>query len=536
MVVTGGVGIGGGLYVGGDTTLIGNLTVLGTQTTIYSTATSIQDPVLNLGSPSDLGPTATDDGLDKGILIHYNTLTNTSGDTHSFFGMQRQTEKFVYFTRTPQQGRPGIDNPFTLPTYGAAQFGSLNLVSGNASNNATSGDLVTTGGVGIGGNLNVAGNESIKSGTSATSTTTGALTVLGGVGITGDIYVGGNGYFGGSLVLTTATIGSSGIGVVNIIAGTDTAVTTATGAVTIWNTSTLQTVTSRGNSTTNSISILNGLDSTTVNSGALTVAGGVGILKNLNIGGDTRINSTTTSASTNSGALIVAGGLGVGGAAYYGGNGSFGGTLSVGSTTVSTSTNTGALTVAGGVGINGAIYVANTATIGGAISAVGTATFGTNLILGTGAVNRGGVATEVYSNGNFSVAGDAQAGVYLLRRTVASTSSVELTVDGISVSTVNQIALPDNSTYNFRINVTARSTTSTYDAGWAFSGVISRYSGPGTTVIRVVNKEKLWSTTPIWDCNVSADLTNGALQVTVNGDNTNTVKFVAKVETVEVTT
>lgn len=536
VVVTGGVGIGGGLYVGGDTTLIGNLTVLGTQTTIYSTATSIQDPVLNLGSPSDLGPTATDDGLDKGILIHYNTLTNTSGDTHSFFGMQRQTEKFVYFTRTPQQGRPGIDNPFTLPTYGAAQFGSLNLVTGNTSSNATSGDLVTTGGAGIGGNLNVAGNESIKGGTSATSTTTGALTVLGGVGITGDIYVGGNGYFSGSLVLTTATIGTSGIGVVNIIAGTDTAVTTATGAVTIWNTSTLQTVTSRGNSTTNSISILNGLDSTTLNNGALVVAGGVGILKNLNIGGDTRINSTSTSASTNSGALTVAGGLGVGGNAYYGGNGSFGGALSVGSATPSSSTTSGAFTVTGGAGIGGALNLGSTATIGGAISAVGTATFGTNLILGTGAVNRGGVATEVYSNGNFSVTGDAQAGVYLLRRTVASTSSVALTVDGIAVSTVNQIALPDNSTYNFRINVTARSTTSTYDAGWAFSGVISRYTGPGTTVIRVVNKEKLWATSPIWDCNVSADATNGALQITVNGDNTNTVKFVAKVETVEVTT
>jgi hypothetical protein len=536
VVVTGGVGIGGGLYVGGDTTLIGNLTVLGTQTTIYSTATSIQDPVLNLGAPSDLGPLATDDGLDKGILIHYNTLTNASGDTHSFFGMQRQTEKFVYFTRTPQQGRSGQDNPFTLPTYGAAQFGSLNLVTGNTSSNATSGDLVTTGGAGIGGNLNVAGSVGIKSGTSATSTTTGALTVLGGAGITGNIYVGGNGYFGGSLVLTTATIGTSGIGVVNIIAGTDTAVTTATGAVTIWNTSTLQTVTSRGNSTTNSISILNGLDSTTVNNGALVVAGGVGILKNLNIGGDTRINSTSTSVGTNSGALIVAGGLGIGGSAYYGGNGSFGGSLSVGSSTPSSSTTSGAFTVTGGAGIGGALNLGSTATIGGAISAVGTATFGTNLILGTGAVNRGGVATEVYSNGNFSVTGDAQAGVYLLRRTVASTSSVALTVDGIAVSTVNQIALPDNSTYNFRINVTARSTTSTYDAGWAFSGVISRYAGPGTTVIRVVNKEKLWATTTIWDCNVSADVTNGALQITVNGDNTNTVKFVAKVETVEVTT
>jgi hypothetical protein len=242
--------------------------------------------------------------------------------------------------------------------------------------------------------------------------------------------------------------------------------------------------------------------------------------------------------------LIVAGGLGVSGNTNIGGYINADGNARFGNTSIgypntpaqSISTTTGALVVYGGVGIGGALNLVSTATIGGAISAVGTATFGTNLILGTGAVNRGGIASLVYSNGNFSVAGDAQAGVYLLRRTVASTSSVALTVDGIAVSTVNQVSLPDNSTYNFRINVTARSTTSTYDAGWAFSGVISRYSGPGTTVIRVVNKEKLWATSLLWDCNVSADVTNGALQIIVNGDNTNTVKFVAKVETVEVIT
>lgn len=543
LVVGGGVGIAKNLYVGGDTTLVGNLTVLGTQTTIYSTSTlSVLDPMIEIGAPDGLGPLPTDDGLDKGILIRYNTLTNSSGDTHAFFGFQRQTEKFIYMIRTPQRGRIGIDNPFVIPQYGPAQFGTLSLVSNTTSTSVSTGDLVTTGGAGIGGNLNVGGNTNIKSGTSATSTTTGALTVAGGVGITGDIYVGGSGFFNGSLVLTTATIGTSGIGIVNIRAGTDTAVSTATGSVTIWNTSTFQSVTDRGNSTTNSISILNGLQSTTTNNGAFTVAGGVGILKNLNIGGDTVILSTSTSAGTASGALIVGGGLGVGGNGNFGGSGafagggSFGGTLTVGSNAVSASTTSGAFTVTGGAGIGGAINVGNTATIGGAINAAGTATFGTNLILGNGAVNRGGVASEVVANGNFNNPGDAQAGVYLLRVSTNTSSFIALTSDSLSVSTVNQIVLPDNSTYNFRINVTGRGTTSTQDGGWAFSGVISRYAGPGTTVMRVVNKEKLWATTSSWDCNVVADVTNGALQVLVHSDGANTARFVAKVETVEVTT
>jgi hypothetical protein len=540
--ISGGLGVGGNVYTGGDifaggnATVVGNLTVLGTQTTIYSTSSmSISDPMINIGSPEFLGPLSTDDGLDKGILIHYNTLTNATGDTHAFFGMQRQTEKFVYFTRTPQQGRIGIDNPFTIPVYGAAQFGSLNLVTGLTSTNVTSGDLVTTGGAGIGGNLNVGGNTNIKSGTSATSTTTGALTIVGGAGITGDIYVGGNGYFGGSLVLTTSTIGGSGFGIANIRAGTDTAVSTATGTVTIWNTSTFQTVSDRGNSTTNAISILNGLQSTTTNNGALVVAGGVGIGGTLNVASNVQIYSTATSVGTSSGALVVVGGLGVGGNAYYGGSGSFGGSLYVNSNTVSTSTNTGALTVTGGAGIGGALNVGNTATIGGAISAVGTATFGTNLLVGNGAVNRGGIATQVNANGYFYSAGDAQAGVYLLRKIITAASTTPLTTDSLSVSTVNQVTLPDNSTYSFKVSVTARSTSTTNDAGWMFSGVISRYAGPGTTVIRVVNKEKLWATSSTWDCNVLADLTNGALQIAAHSDGTDTAKFVAKVETVEVT-
>ena len=60
---------------------------------------------------------------------------------------------------------------------------------------------------------------------------------------------------------------------------------TSTGAVTIWNNSTLQSVTSRGSSTNQAISITNATASTSTNSGALQVTGGIGVGNNVYVGG-----------------------------------------------------------------------------------------------------------------------------------------------------------------------------------------------------------------------------------------------------------
>ena len=112
--------------------------------------------------------------------------------------------------------------------------------------------------------------------TNSTSTDTGALTVFGGVGIGHDLWVGGRIMSDNSQVITVTTVDQ--FAATEIRAGTDTAVSTATGSITIWNTSTLQSITNRGSSTTNAIQILNTLSNTsTVTANALFVNGGVGI-------------------------------------------------------------------------------------------------------------------------------------------------------------------------------------------------------------------------------------------------------------------
>ena len=105
----------------------------------------------------------------------------------------------------------------------------------------------------------------------------GALQVAGGGAITKDLWVGGALYAGGSQVVTQGSQGGAGVG--SITAGTDTAVSASTGAITIWSTATLKSITSRagGNSTDQTISITNTAQSLSTNSGnALYVAGGIG--------------------------------------------------------------------------------------------------------------------------------------------------------------------------------------------------------------------------------------------------------------------
>lgn len=165
--------------------------------------------------------------------------------------------------------------------------------------------------------ISAAGNVSMTAGTSSTSVTTGTLVVTGGVGISGDLYVGGSGYVNNAAIITTATVGN--FGVTSISAGTDTVISAATGPVTIWNNSTLQTVTNRGANTTNVISITNTTAATSTSTGALKVSGGAGIGGRLYVGDRITSISTLSSVSTTTGALVISGGAGIGGNLYVGG-------------------------------------------------------------------------------------------------------------------------------------------------------------------------------------------------------------------------
>ncbi len=145
---------------------------------------------------------------------------------------------------------------------------------------------------------------------------------------------------------------------------------------------------------------------------------------------------------------------------------------------------------------------------------------------------QGGV---VQASGRFASNGDAQAGRYLLRGNTVSVVPQELLIDGTGGSV--RLNLPDDSTWTFKITVTGhRTDLGNGHAGYTAAGVIYRGSGANTTSIQgSVNKVVLAESNPAWDINISADNINGSLKITVTGENGKIIRWLALVETVEIT-
>jgi hypothetical protein len=141
----------------------------------------------------------------------------------------------------------------------------------------------------------------------------------------------------------------------------------------------------------------------------------------------------------------------------------------------------------------------------------------------------------VQASGRFASNGDAQAGRYLLRTTTIDATQTEMFVNGTNGGI--RLTLPDDATWTFKITVTAhRTDLSNGHAGYTASGVIYRGSGVSTTNIQgSVQKTVLAESNPSWDINIGADSTNGSLLVRVIGETGKTIRWVALVETVEIT-
>jgi hypothetical protein len=130
-----------------------------------------------------------------------------------------------------------------------------------------------------------------------------------------------------------------------------------------------------------------------------------------NIAGPTYFVDGTSSISANTGAVVIAGGLGVNGNIFAGGN------LVAGSGTASFDTTTGALVVIGGAGISGDINVGGNVTLAGNLSVTGNATFynqetitGVEIVGGNIVANSGTASTDLTSGALVVVGGAGISG------------------------------------------------------------------------------------------------------------------------------
>jgi hypothetical protein len=162
-----------------------------------------------------------------------------------------------------------------------------------------------------------------------------------------------------------------------------------------------------------------------------------------------------------------------------------------------------------------------------------TVTATNSIALGDAAVARH--TGKTFANGRFATSGDAQHVISVLRNITTTATATELFLDGATGT--QRWALVDNSSVTFRIDVVARRTDATGgNAAYTFTGIIKRDAGAGTTaLVGSVSKTVVAETNTAWDATVTADTTNGSLKVTVTGEASKTVRWVATVYATEVT-
>lgn len=369
--ITGGTGIGGNLYVGGLVNFINP-----SNTAFQVTGGANINGNLNVNNNLTVSGNS---------IVNALTATIFNAQSSNIIGDETVNGNLTVVTNFTVEGTILGIQSLTIDGYTQLTLLTATIFTATSANilgNETIGGTLT-----IGNTSTIAGSQiittatlasllpittsttstfTIFNNTTATSTTTGALVVQGGVGIGGNLYVGKSGYIGGSQIVTTSTIGSL--------------VITTT-------------------STTGTFLIANITQSTSTNTGALIVDGGVGVWGNVNVGGAvTATNlfigpyqvSTVTSLSFGGGTIT--------------------GSTTMLSTASSTSTTTGALTVIGGVGIGQALNV-------GTIVSAGLNTTSTNITI------------TAFAGNNF-----AQSS-YTSNLTTASSSGIPVSLDTYNTAT-----------------------------------------------------------------------------------------------------
>jgi len=143
------------------------------------------------------------------------------------------------------------------------------------------------------------------------------------------------------------------------------------------------------------------------------------------------------------------------------------------------------------------------------------------------------------SSDAFAAGGDSQTGVLVVRIETADATPTALTSDLNTASTNNQVILPNNSAYAFSGTLIARQQAaggSDY-AAWEIKGAIIRDANAASTSLGTYNINVLSKTAgaSAWDVALSADTTNGGLAITVTGAAATNIRWVATVQTSEVT-
>lgn len=132
-----------------------------------------------------------------------------------------------------------------------------------------------------------------------------------------------------------------------------------------------------------------------------------------------------------------------------------------------------------------------------------------------------------HSAGNFAVLGDAQHYVFVARNFTTNNTPTPLFLDGNG----ERLTMPTKSTWTFQIKLSAYNDTDNEAAGWIISGAIKNDNLDNTSLIGS-NITYSWSDPSLSTTSVvvSPDVLNYALDITVVGVSSKTIRWVAIVD------
>ncbi len=138
---------------------------------------------------------------------------------------------------------------------------------------------------------------------------------------------------------------------------------------------------------------------------------------------------------------------------------------------------------------------------------------------------------QAFSAGRFSSTGDAQAAILMARNITTNATATTLFLDGSGV----RILLNNNSSLAYDICISAHSTTNVAEQAtfWRRGKIYRVANAASTTLVPGEIAENQTNGLP-WTVTVSADTSNGALNIAVTGEASKTIRWVARINAVEV--
>ena len=150
----------------------------GTTTSVNSTTTTLTDPVIELAKD-----TSSADGLDRGVRFKYH---NGSAVVDGFFGLDLQTQRFVFTKDEDFSGGENASSPWHDAQFGGAYLGNVQVgITGDNEIDTTSGNLTidSTGGTTTIDDILVVSGASTLTGQVTLSDGTGLRVNQGGTGL-----------------------------------------------------------------------------------------------------------------------------------------------------------------------------------------------------------------------------------------------------------------------------------------------------------------------------------------------------------------